>query len=87
MRLPGILACVTYRMDGGVSVAGESHRKSEGESECGSGREFCLGHAKCHLLVWQAVEMCIHTPEMGRWGNPLHLVVVGGFGIAPRWGV
>ena len=53
-------------------VAGESHRKSEGEFECGSGHEFSLGHAKCHLLVRQAVEMCTHT-AMGSFGNPLHL--------------
>ena len=77
-----MLACVTYRMDKGMLVAGESHRKSEGEFECGSGHEFSLGHAKCHLLVRQAVEMCTHT-AMGSFGNPLHLEGVGGCGQLP----
>lgn len=68
-------------------VAGESHRKSEREFERGSGHEFSLGHAKCHLLLRQAVEMCIHTLAMGSFGNPLHLEGVGGCGRAPPWGM
>lgn len=76
-------ADLCYRMDRGMLVAGESHRKSEGEFECGSRHEFSLGHAKCHLLVRQAVEMCIHTSAMGSFGNPLHLEGVGGCGQLP----
>lgn len=44
VQQPGIPACVSYLlMDGGESVAGESHRKSEGEFECGLDVSSALG--------------------------------------------
>lgn len=80
------LVLVTYWMDGGESVAGESHRKSEGEFECGLDVSSALGMLSAICLcgrLWR----CAYTPEMGSLGNPLHLEGVGGCGRAPRRGM
>lgn len=62
------LVLFTYWMDGGEPVAGESHRKSEGEFECGLDVSSALGMLSATCLCGRLWRCAYTHPRWVVWG-------------------